>query len=98
MKKKNENQSQKTIFTEMKKVFLQWANQEEVTQEELANFLKSINDVAKKNKITELEKIATDNLLLVNKRALKNFKKKQWQLFITPFISLMDKNSIESDS
>lgn len=97
MKKKNENQSQKTIFTEMKKVFLQWANQEEVTQEELANFLKSINDVAKKNKITELEKIATDNLLLVNKRALKNFKKKQWQLFITPFISLMDKNSIESE-
>lgn len=92
---KNENQSQKTIFIEMNKVFLQWAIQEEVTHGELVNFLKSIKDVADVKKLSELEKVATDKLVLVSKSSLKNFKKKQWQQCIAPLISLIDKVPID---
>lgn len=92
---KNENQSHKTIFAEMKKVFLQWAIQEEVTHEELVNFLESIKEVAKIEKLTDLEKVATNKLVLVNKITLKNLKKKQWQRYIASLISLIDKFPID---
>jgi two-component system cell cycle response regulator len=89
---KNENQSM--IFKKMNKIFLDWAKKEQIAHEELSNFLNSIKAVAQSKGIIELEKIAANNLGLVIKNDSKNFNKNQWQRYITPLISFIEKNTI----
>lgn len=79
------------FFQYIKKTITNWAEQETITENDLYHFFKTVSKVSENLGLTNITVKAKENLNTISKGKQTLLEKKEWQRYITPFMSFIDK-------